>query len=61
MQKTKKRMCQEEKNAKNNFKPGFLMKKTSALSHFRTGIFQNGTKNLLPARVYTPIILQGGF
>jgi hypothetical protein len=40
-------MCQEEKNAKNNFKPGFLMKEISELSHFRTAIFQNGTKKLL--------------
>jgi hypothetical protein len=37
-------MCQEEKYAKNNFKPGFLMKQISELSHFRTAIFQNGTK-----------------
>ena len=36
-----------EKNAKNNFKPGFLMKQISGLSHFRTAIFQNGTKKLL--------------
>jgi len=60
MQKTKKRMCQEEENAKNNFKPGFLMKQISGLSHFRTAIFQKGTKKLLK-RSLRSLITSDGF
>jgi hypothetical protein len=50
-------MCQVAKNVKNTRKTGFWLKATRALSHFRTVIFQNGTKKLLKIILRSPFSL----